>query len=62
MKIRASADSDRSMARGHVCWLKGIDSRGTKAILMYGTIASHNGESTLIISYLRNGIFRYYKE
>lgn len=71
IETRASEQADPTQAKGQVYWLNNIESgkgvvlgqgQGVKAILLRGQIHSRNGQGTLVIRYLSNGIFKHYKE
>lgn len=70
METRADADGSPS-ASGRIYPLAQIESgngvvlgqgQGVKAIFLRGTIASRDGDGSLVIRYLTNGVFKRYAE
>jgi hypothetical protein len=66
-----SKNASAPPSSSEVYWLKNIETddgvvlgkgKGHKAILMRGDIASQAGRGSLIIRYLKNGLFRHYKQ
>ncbi len=62
---KAPADSGRMYPLAKIETPKGVvlgQGQGVKAIFLRGRIASHDGQGSLVIRYLSNGLFKHYRE